>query len=631
MKRNIAARRALLFLVLLGFAGNLVLSLMRDAKGDETMYLRDSAVMADCLRAGRWFGNEGVGVHGFIFKLPAALLFLAIGKSVYAATLVNVFLAAAACLLCFRLLSRLLESEGWALGGTWLLAANFQFLRLSPTYNRDIPALFAVLLLLNAVVDRRGRWQLGLILLLILDAKEYLYFILLPPFLIWSMFDAAGAIPKARRFRALQWIRLVLARWTAALLPAAVYLVLMFCTSVVPLNMFSARILCLTEPAGADTLVDQFRPEAATRNPWPRPGQPRSPVLAPAHEPSPPSGEPDPGPWPLIRRHAPKYLAKLFYPGVFSFDGIPKAMALPAVVMSLLLFFRRGPNPNRRRFLVLASWAFLASFMAMPSYPRYLLPIYPVLFMFLILFLLDTGLGFRIRVAVFAAACCFVAGGLYFSRIGLIKKIGVNLVMLAALAAVLFRAETPRRRERYAALFVLLAGSFSILAAVRYTCFNYWGQAGNFLKYGPNRECREVMAQFGETESFWVNDAGWKYLADFHLGQRPATAEWEGRLKPWVPKKRLLIRHEDRRGYDFCWRDIEEFRSGLRRHRIEYVGLVVSLVQGDPFQFQWWRDDFDHATWLSIERSVPLKNKMLRIYSYIPEEHLPAPGETNPQ
>lgn len=616
MKHSVAARRLLLLMMLVSLAGMLVLSLMRDAKRDETLYLRDSAIMADCLRKGQWFGNEAVGVHGFVFKIPAALLFLVVGKSVYAATLVTVVLAMAACLLCFRFLRALLYSERWALGGTWLLAANFQFIRLTPTYNRDIAALFAVLFLLNAIIDHKGRWALGFLLLLILDAKEYLFFIILPPYLLWAMLDVRRVMVNVKRFRALRWLQLVLARWTAAVLPAAVYLTLMFCTSLVPLNMFQARILGLTETAGADTLADQFRPEVATQNPWP--GRPERAAL--------PSPTPDVArpsrpqtPTDTASRYlglAQKYAAKLFYPGVFSFDGIPKALAFPAVAMSFLLFWRTGPQRNERRFLALMLWCFLLSFMAMPSYPRYLLPVYPVLFLLLILFLKDATLGIGFRKAVYIATCIFVVGGLYFSPAGLWKKIGVNAILLALLGAILFRWPTGKARERGATLFVALTGAFCILVSIRYTCLNTWGQVGNFLNYGVNRECRQVLAQFAPTDRFWLNDAGWKYLLDFYRGERPETPEWEGRLKAWVPKKRLLHHYDTRRAHDFWWRDIEAFRAGLEARKIERVGLVVSAVPDDPFPFQWWRDDFDKAPWLTFEGTVPMQNKMLYLYRY---------------
>ena len=45
--------KLMLSLLLLAIVvGNLALALMRDAKRDETLYIRDAAIMADCLREG---------------------------------------------------------------------------------------------------------------------------------------------------------------------------------------------------------------------------------------------------------------------------------------------------------------------------------------------------------------------------------------------------------------------------------------------------------------------------------------------------------------------------------------------------------------------------------------------------
>ena len=64
----------ILSVLLLGIA----LGIFRDAHKDDALYLQDATVMARSLEGGRWFGNEAVGLHGFLFKLPVALVFLVI-------------------------------------------------------------------------------------------------------------------------------------------------------------------------------------------------------------------------------------------------------------------------------------------------------------------------------------------------------------------------------------------------------------------------------------------------------------------------------------------------------------------------------------------------------------------------
>ena len=254
--------RLLWGLIALTLIGGAILSHFRVAVRDETYYLREAATMADCFRQGRWIGNEAVGLHGFLFKIPAALLFLVFGTSVYAATLVTVLIAALAAWLCFRVLRTLLQSDAWALAGTWMLITNFAFLRLTPTFNRDLPALFALLLLLDAILHRRSRWIIGLLLLLLFDAKEYLCFMVLPWFGLWVVFDERRQQTGDGGF--FQTARQIMARWTAGVLPTVVAITLMFCTGLVPLNMFVANTFALTQKGLANPALARFKPHVAT-------------------------------------------------------------------------------------------------------------------------------------------------------------------------------------------------------------------------------------------------------------------------------------------------------------------------------------------------------------------------------
>lgn len=596
--------------------GGICLSLMRDARQDETIYLRDVAVMAECLRAGQWFGNEAVGLHGFLFKLPAALLFLITGRSVFVATLVTVAAACGVCVLAYRFLLRVVKSRAWAIAGTWMLAANFQFVRLTPTFTRDIPALLAVLLFVNAVMDRRNRWTIGFLLLLILDAKEYLFFMLLPSTTVWILVDEA--MLRARKTVG-QYVASAGARLLAALLPATAWLVLMFCTGVVPLNMFAARVLQLTEGGRADTATAQFNPALATRNLW-KEEAPAGDVESAASIHAGPS-EPAAGFLSVARvaTTATAYARKLLYPSVFSFDGIPQPVALPALAMSVLLFCRWFRlRDTRRMFLCLLLWTYLAVYLAMDSYPRYMLPVFPILITCFLEFLRG-GIGSRrFAFGVLGAALVFTGIGLCFSGGSLPKKIVVNGGLLVVMAGAVHAAGRGTSRMKNLGLAVpAVTGGLCLLAALLNTWRHPMGQVRNYRSFGYNRECERVMAQFGPQDRIWVNDAGWRHLNDFYRGEFPSNPEWEGKLKAWVPKKILLRRHTLRKTSDFWWWTLEEFRVRAKEAGIEKVGLVVSHIPDRPFAYQEFREAFDTLAWLRMERETELQNKTLRIYRVV--------------
>jgi len=606
-----------ILLVAVTCLGGIALSLARDAQRDETIYLHESAIMAECLRAGEWFGNESVGLHGFVYKLPGALLFLAFGRSVFLATLVTVALAGLAAWLCYRLLQEILDSPTWAAAGTWLLATNFQFLRLMPTYNRDIPALVSMLLFIHAVLHRRNRWIVGLLLLLILDTKEYLFFMVLPAFGLWVLLEEW----QARQGRSLLTVlHRMTTRWTAGALPAVVYLVLMFTTGIVPLNMFAARVLGLDERETTPPVIVQFSPDKATRNTW-------KGSVTPSEQPAPGSrgataalqGNASTKPAGRLITAAGQYARKLFYPTVFSFDGIPKVMALPAILMSLLLAaqWRRERRPDLLRLIILL-WVFLGIFVAMAGYPRYMLPVFPLLILFFLAFLKDGVKRPVFPIVVLTLTVVFVAGGVYFNRAGLWKKVVVNGFMIGLLVVAAFLARRRFRTAAYLAPAVALVfGVLCLAASLNYAFTHRYGQIANFRLFGRNHECRRVLAAFPPDDHIWINDTGWRRLPQFFRPDRPETPEWQGVLKDWVPKKRLLNHYPESRTCIFSWFDDFDLRKKIRRHGIDRLGLVVSHIPARKFSYQDQLDLFRAKPWLELEQTAPLKNKTLYVFRYI--------------
>jgi hypothetical protein len=611
-------RRWLTVLVLFTLVLGLGLALLRDARKDETLYLRESATMAASLRAGRWFGNEAVGVHGFLFKLPAALLFLAVGNSVYAATAVTVVLAAGCVLLCFRVLRRLLDSEPWALLGVWMLVTNFQFVRLMPTYNRDIPALLVVLLFIDALLSRRNRWVMGLLLLLLLDTKEYLFFMCLPAYGLWVVADEwmhRGARPVSATAGR------IAARGAAAVLPAAVYAVLMACTGIVPLNMFLARILGLVDAPATNTVTAPFRPALATTNLWTGTtlAVPAAADTALAASPCACTA--------AVQTLLP-YLGKLFYPSFFSFDGIPKPVALPALAMSVVRFARRRRERDTARMAPwILLWVFLGLLFMMASYPRYMQPVFPLLIAGFLLFVRDGIKRPCFAVAVLVATMAYAGVGLYFESIGLWKKIAVTGLMFGALWVAWALSgrrrgtpglnPAPRNPARASAAVPLLFGALTLAISLWHTSTHPLGQVRNARLFGVNRECARVLDAIPEEARVWLNDAGWKYLPDVLTGQPADTPEWEGALKPWVPKKALLRHHPERRVHGFWYYDLFDLRKRIRENRLDMLALVVAEHETERFAYQRELKRFKTLPWLKLDKTVPMQNKTLYLFRYL--------------
>ncbi len=244
------------------FVLGLLMSFFRSAFGDETYYLGETIVMADSIRHFHWFGNLDVGLHGFLFKIPVAFIFIFTGPSVFAATLFNILMSALSAVMCYRLAEKMFESPHWSASVSLLSVSSYCYFSQIPTYLRDIPALFVLLLLILFVIERKPYWVIGLLLLLLLDAKEYLFLIVMLPLVITI---AADTLWFKGGFRSLKgWIKCV-GSCSLIFIPSIIFITLMFTTPLFPPNMFLAYLTGMTQKSMSNVL-EAFSVNTATYN-----------------------------------------------------------------------------------------------------------------------------------------------------------------------------------------------------------------------------------------------------------------------------------------------------------------------------------------------------------------------------
>ena len=601
-------KRGPVLLTVLVVAWSLVLCFMRAVAGDEHIYLHEVVTMVDCLRRGVWFGNEAVGLHGFIFKLPAALLLLVFKDSIMAATLTTVALAGAACWLCLEVLRSVTRSSMIALLGAWLVVTNYHFVMTAPTFMRDIPALFAALLLVYGMIRGWNRWALGLCFMLLLDAKEYVCFLFIPAFLLWIVFDemfGAGQRSPAAT------VHMVISRWTAGLLPSLVYLVLMLCTGIVPINMFAAYLMGLLD-RGITVAADQMRLDMATANQWGN-GREIGRLAVPAWQSSMAFINEAVRTVIGVTNVVLSYFGKTLYPRTLSFIAIPRLIFLPAFVMSIVGWRRawRAKDALRLAF-PLFIWVYLIIYLLRTSHGRYLLTIMPFIAYFFMEFLYDQSLTRSFKACVFWAALLFSALGLCFEHNYVWIKVGINAVMFGMLAVTVFadRAGGPGRAMRVTLPLGLglVTSAVSLAASLLLP-----SQLGNYLAFGTNWECPKVLAELDPEKRIWINDPGWRSLPRFYLKDGPMSPEWCWSLAGFVPKHYMLNSH-DTRYYGFKWCDWEEFKEYLGKYGIEEVGLLVSKVERFPFIYQGYLKAMLRTDWLKLRKKVELKNKTLYLF-----------------
>ena len=260
--------------------------------------------------------------------------------------------------------------------------------------------------------------------------------------------------------------------------------------------------------------------------------------------------------------------------------------------------------------------------MLLATLPRYMLPTFPLLIAFFLLFVRDGLKETRFAAWTLAASAALSGLSLYLNPRGApLKIVAGGLILLPMVLLVVLYAKSRNIRRPLVFAPPALIGTLTLAIFLRFTITHPLGQVRNWRLFGSNLELPRILAAFGPDERIWINDLLWHELPWFYSGDRPTSPEWQGHLKAWVPKTALLHRYPDRRVYGFWWKDNGvDLRNRLHEHRIAHVGLVVSDIPNKrrflPYEcyLDWFRD----VPWLTFERSIPLQNKTLYIFRYTP-------------
>lgn len=531
------------FLVFLG------LSFLRDSLVDENIYIGEAVTIANVLKNGEWIGNYGVGLHGFLSKLVVGVVYIFTGPSVFVPTLLNILFSLFSGVVFYKILSKNFKlSLIYSLLGVTLLFCNYQFLMYTPTFYRDIGALFFILLILESVLSKRSQWITGIYLLLLLDAKEHVFFSVLPALGIWILIKEWGSIKN------------IFLSGVKLLLPSVVFLVLMFTTSLVPLNIYNANILGLID-GGLSEMGRGFFPETATYNQDLQfnKGLARTiPLLV--------------GDSNLVKvvNIVLSYIGKIFYPRTFSFLSIPFLILTPAVILSFE-YLKKWFKEKKTELIFLSMFllTYLVIYIVRASLGRYLLPVAPIVIVFFLYFLKDIQKEKK-YLWILILATILSGVGIYFEYSYIWIKILATALFLGLMWLMYFFKKFNKDIFKY----ILIVGISLFTAATSLLGSYTHGQIGAYLMYGYNRECEEIVKLVDEDERVWINDIGWDRLPFILRGEDVQSAEWKWSLREWIPKKKLLKQSGSLRTFNFSSRDLEEFESKLLSNGIEKVVFI---------------------------------------------------------
>ena len=566
---------------------------------DESYYLLETSNIASFLSDGKWIGNESVGLHGFLFKIPVALIYLISGPSIIIAALYSIILSTFCCWLFYKILKILFEREIVAFSGVVLLFTNFLFYSSASTYLREMPVLFSLLLLSILVISKKHSILLGLALMLVLDAKEHVFYQIAPGLFLWftyTSFLGNSSMLKKMKSYFINGLLIVV--------PSIVYLILMFYTPIFPINMFNAYILGLIDKGL--TIKNQFAPINAGKD-----------VINTFKYLS------------FLKRLSDKsfYFVKLFQPGILNISIVPMFIAVPALITAIISLFHNRKNVSYSSFVyfALTMWSYFIVFFLRASHGRYLFNILPGLIIFFIYFIFKVNRAGQIAIMVLAIV--FTVIGLLFEHDYIFIKtiISVFFVLMIKIL-ILSKLDT----KKMFLLFCLFFGATVLSLGVRSSFSSNIKQVRN---YGYWYEARAISKEIGDYKRVGVMDLIRTYsappydrLIQFYKKIPINTVEWHWRLADSVKSHMNLSEYEDetifpihivgRRGVY----DIEDIKAKceetIKTEKLDALYIIMSTIPGDTYEYQDelldYLEDMDNLVLSEVQEK---KGKDLYLFS----------------
>lgn len=624
--------------LLLYFLFLVTLSFFRNTSADETYYLKETVLIAELFKRGIWIGDYGVGLHGILFKLPAALAFIILGRpSVFIATLFTIIFNVSSLFLFYRIVKRFFLKGNFAIWATILLSVAFHFLETTVSFNRDIPAVFTVLLFVYLFLKNSNIWMIGLSLLLMLDAKEHIFFTVAPAYFIYLLINSLSRMKTVKIWENLKEFCV---KCFSGYFFSLVWLVLMFCTSIVPMNMFVASILGFTD-GGLAWSASQFSIDAASQNLMYEGGKEITKLSdidflntvanCPQKE---EVGSVESSATVAETVTSEKnenicesvlckiinigdvllsYIGKILYPRTFSFISIPKIMAFPATIYAFSLLITWLKKKDKRVILPIALLLNVLIVVLRASHGRYLLCVTPIFVLFFVMFIKNCTDKPRFFRNTLIATTIFVLLGLLFESTFLLPKIILEVGLLLLLWLVFLLRTKNKKWLGYAKQLLfwgLASGMFFSFLASSYSI----GQISSYIKYGKNRGTDEIVAEIPTEERIWINNYGSDDLVSVLRGNTFNEPEWYWELADWIPKKSLLKTYGTNNTLSFNFVTMEDFQEQIEKNHVQKVVLAVSMIKGEEAPWNNYVEEFASQEWLKLDKTLNLKNKVVYIY-----------------
>ena len=615
LKFVIKQTKIAILIIVINFLILSIIAHFRFAIYDEKLYLHETVMMSEILKQGKWIGNYGVGVHGFIFKLPIAILFIFTGPSIYLATLFHIVLASITVWIFYILLTKNIKIKKWTILILLLLITNYSYFSWSLTFHREIPVIFSLIFFTYNLINKNKKILLNsFLLLLVFESKEYVFFTILPPLFIYLLFINKKFLKTTINFFLL-------------LLPSLIYIYLMFNSSIIPINMFNASFLGINKNSFyyqiKNTLPQQTLSDLSTytndnvsfslykqvsqiklyNNEVPQTNLFKKAII--------------------IILLISGYLEKLFYVSTFSFQGIPIIILFPSLITSIYLFKKWKHKYPNLLFLNLFYWFYLFIYIIRTSHQRYMLPIIPfnlVFFYFFLKLCLEKYQKFKaylLYIILISSLTTLIT--LLYQNISDKKQlfnIFSTLIILSLYFLLLYKR---KYKKIFIKLIVISVLSFSLFINI-YSIFSK-NQIYKSSLWVINGEADKIAQLVKPEDTIFIDcksgsNSEFTYLINIFRKNNYLPIEWH-----WKLDKNKINRKLDQTSinsnfyYNIPLGNLEKFKAKIKENNINKIILLKSDIVDQKFPLEEYIDIFEKEKWVELDNIEQLKNKKIFIFS----------------
>ena len=568
--------------------------------------MRETLLIAELLKKGEWFGNYAVGTHGFIFKLPLALVYIFTGPNTYLATIYNSLITLAAFFLFHKILIRHFKFPALIniLANLLFLTSN-QLVTSTFLFLREPSVLLATLIFIYLILEKKNHLLLGLSLLLVLDAKEYVALVLGCGYALALLLEKLIVIKLSKLTLT---IKEIFFSCVALFLPSFLWLVLMFFTSVIPVNTYAAFAFGLINE-GFEPQVEQITTgnennillntaSAIDSTYKTTAGQMALINFV--------SNIKDTGVGTLI-----KYFIKPLYPRTFGFLSIPLAIMIPAAYLAFLSAKDNIKKDSRLAKLAIIFLFYTFIYILYYSHGRYILPMMPLAILYFLQFWTQLRAG-SARL-IYIAALLVPLSALFEVTYTQEKWILNLLTGLILLIYYYFRNHKLNHQYALFALPVIFLCLVSFSTSLTYLYSFGVGQIKKSLIWGRDEQSNQISQVVDRKSKILFN--GNPYLLALYrydLSQKP-EAEWS--LSKHLPKKYLLREIGSTTApypHNMACEDIINYS---KNNGFDYIFTLNSVFNEYKFKREECLGVFSQN--LKLYRSLDLKGKTLFVFSVI--------------